>query len=259
MDGRGGRAGRAGGCRGHRRPACRPEDVQRKGAAQRHARRLPAGRHGSAGAPDRRAMGAAAAGRRSAARVRRRRRPAARPRRRRPISASLLLLTIPPLWLLVRLAPTGPAADRAVRLWCRLILALSGCSLRLEGETHLHRRRGPGHPGREPRELSRRRRPPRRAAAPLPVRRQARAGPGSAGGPRDPQGRTLDGGAGPGRAQRRRRRAHHPGAPGRPVGAGLSGGHVRAGAGDPAVPPGWLQGGGGHRPPGRPGDDPRSS
>ena len=56
---------------------------------------------------------------------------------------SLLLLTIPPLWLLVRLAPTGLAADRAVRLWCRLILALSGCSLRLEGEDHLTTVTGP--------------------------------------------------------------------------------------------------------------------
>ena len=79
--------------------------------------------------------------------------------------ASLLLLTIPPLWLLVRLAPTGPAADRAVRLWCRLILALSGCSLRLEGGESPHRRGGPGRAGREPRQLSRRRRPPRGVAA----------------------------------------------------------------------------------------------
>ncbi|HEY7437594.1 MAG TPA: AMP-binding protein [Methylomirabilota bacterium] len=56
---------------------------------------------------------------------------------------SLLLLTVPPLWLLVLLAPTGPAADRAVRLWCRLILALSGCSLRLEGAEHLTATGGP--------------------------------------------------------------------------------------------------------------------
>ena len=50
---------------------------------------------------------------------------------------TLLLLTVPPLWLAVLLVPTGPAADRAVRLWCRVILAISGCSLRLEGEDHL--------------------------------------------------------------------------------------------------------------------------
>ena len=56
---------------------------------------------------------------------------------------SLLLLTIPPLWLLVLLASTGPAADRAVRLWCRLVLALSGSSLRLEGEDHLATTSGP--------------------------------------------------------------------------------------------------------------------
>ncbi len=56
---------------------------------------------------------------------------------------SLLLLTIPPVWLLVCLAPTGPAADRAVRLWCRLILAVSGCALRLEGEDQLTAMTGP--------------------------------------------------------------------------------------------------------------------
>jgi 1-acyl-sn-glycerol-3-phosphate acyltransferase len=50
---------------------------------------------------------------------------------------SLLLLTVPPLWLAVRLAPTGPAADRMVRGWCRLMLAASGCSLRLEGVDYL--------------------------------------------------------------------------------------------------------------------------
>jgi 1-acyl-sn-glycerol-3-phosphate acyltransferase len=56
---------------------------------------------------------------------------------------SLLLLTLPPLWLAVLLARTGPAADRTSRRWCRLILALSGCSLRLEGEEHLAAPTGP--------------------------------------------------------------------------------------------------------------------
>jgi fatty-acyl-CoA synthase len=50
---------------------------------------------------------------------------------------SLLLLTLPPLWLAVRLAPTGRVADRVVRGWCRLVLAASGCSFRLEGGDHL--------------------------------------------------------------------------------------------------------------------------
>jgi 1-acyl-sn-glycerol-3-phosphate acyltransferase len=55
----------------------------------------------------------------------------------------LLLLTVPPLWLLVLVAPTGPVADRVARGWCRLILALSGCSLRLEGTAHLAATSGP--------------------------------------------------------------------------------------------------------------------
>ena len=47
--------------------------------------------------------------------------------------AGLLLLTLPPLWVLLLLAPTPRAADRLVRLWCRLILALAGCDVRVEG------------------------------------------------------------------------------------------------------------------------------
>jgi 1-acyl-sn-glycerol-3-phosphate acyltransferase len=55
----------------------------------------------------------------------------------------LLLLTLPPLWLAVLLARTGPVADRVSRRWCRLILTLSGCSLRLEGQEHLTSAAGP--------------------------------------------------------------------------------------------------------------------
>jgi 1-acyl-sn-glycerol-3-phosphate acyltransferase len=55
--------------------------------------------------------------------------------------AALLALTVPPLWLSVLLAPTGAAADRAVRLWCRLVLTLSGCAPRVEGRRELA---GPG-------------------------------------------------------------------------------------------------------------------
>jgi 1-acyl-sn-glycerol-3-phosphate acyltransferase len=50
---------------------------------------------------------------------------------------ALLLVTVPALWILVLLAPSGSATDRVVRRWCRLILALSGCSVRLEGSEHL--------------------------------------------------------------------------------------------------------------------------
>lgn len=49
----------------------------------------------------------------------------------------LLLLTMPPLWLFVLLAPTADIADRLVRLWCRVILALAGCHVRVEGQEHL--------------------------------------------------------------------------------------------------------------------------
>jgi fatty-acyl-CoA synthase len=49
----------------------------------------------------------------------------------------LLLLTTPALWVLVLLAPTARIADRVVRLWCRVILALAGCDIRMEGQAHL--------------------------------------------------------------------------------------------------------------------------
>ncbi len=51
----------------------------------------------------------------------------------------LLSLTMPALWALVLLAPTARSADRLVRLWCRIILALSGCDVRTEGREHLTR------------------------------------------------------------------------------------------------------------------------
>jgi fatty-acyl-CoA synthase len=50
---------------------------------------------------------------------------------------SLLLLTMPALWALVLLAPTARSADRLVRLWCQVILALAGCDVRTEGREHL--------------------------------------------------------------------------------------------------------------------------
>jgi fatty-acyl-CoA synthase len=49
----------------------------------------------------------------------------------------LLLATMPALWLLVLLAPTARRADRLVRLWCRVILALAGCYLRTEGRERI--------------------------------------------------------------------------------------------------------------------------
>ncbi len=52
----------------------------------------------------------------------------------------LLALTMPVLWGLVLVLP-GRAADRVARLWCRGILALAGCPVRVEGLENL---RGPG-------------------------------------------------------------------------------------------------------------------
>jgi len=49
----------------------------------------------------------------------------------------LLLLTLPALWGLLLLAPRGRPADRLVRRWCRGLLALSGCPLRVEGLENL--------------------------------------------------------------------------------------------------------------------------
>ena len=49
----------------------------------------------------------------------------------------LLLATVPALWVGVLVAPGAGAAGRVVRLWCRTILALSGCAIRIEGAEHL--------------------------------------------------------------------------------------------------------------------------
>jgi acyl carrier protein len=49
----------------------------------------------------------------------------------------LLALTAPLLWALLLVLPAGGAADGLVRRWCRAILALSGCSVRVEGLEHL--------------------------------------------------------------------------------------------------------------------------
>jgi 1-acyl-sn-glycerol-3-phosphate acyltransferase len=45
---------------------------------------------------------------------------------------ALLLAGVPPLWLLVHALPRR-SVDGAVRRWCRAILALAGCRLRVEG------------------------------------------------------------------------------------------------------------------------------
>jgi 1-acyl-sn-glycerol-3-phosphate acyltransferase len=49
----------------------------------------------------------------------------------------LLLLTLPALWAIVLALPAGRAVDRVVKRWSRLVLALSGCSLRVDGRENL--------------------------------------------------------------------------------------------------------------------------
>jgi 1-acyl-sn-glycerol-3-phosphate acyltransferase len=50
---------------------------------------------------------------------------------------ALLALGLPVFWALLQVAPRGRPADRVVRAYCRLLLALAGCRLRVEGLEHL--------------------------------------------------------------------------------------------------------------------------
>jgi fatty-acyl-CoA synthase len=50
---------------------------------------------------------------------------------------ALLGVTVPPMWALLLVAPRGRPADRIVRRWCRTLLALAGCPVRVEGSEHL--------------------------------------------------------------------------------------------------------------------------
>jgi fatty-acyl-CoA synthase len=52
-------------------------------------------------------------------------------------AAVLVGCTTPGLWILVWAAPPGRSADRLVRAWCRGILRLGGCPVRVEGLEHL--------------------------------------------------------------------------------------------------------------------------
>jgi fatty-acyl-CoA synthase len=49
----------------------------------------------------------------------------------------LLVVTLPALWAQVVLLPAGRAVDRLVRAWCRLLLQLGGCPLRVQGLENL--------------------------------------------------------------------------------------------------------------------------
>ncbi|MBZ0170492.1 acyl-CoA synthetase [Candidatus Methylomirabilis lanthanidiphila] len=49
----------------------------------------------------------------------------------------LVIAPLPLLWVLLRIVPRGHAANRLVKGYCRPVLALSGCPLRIEGLEHL--------------------------------------------------------------------------------------------------------------------------
>ena len=48
-----------------------------------------------------------------------------------------LLVTLPPLWVVLLVMPAGRRADRLVRLWSRFIVRASLCPLRVSGLEHL--------------------------------------------------------------------------------------------------------------------------
>jgi len=51
--------------------------------------------------------------------------------------AVLLIVTMPPAWVMVLLSPRGRAAHRIVRGWSRLVIRASGCRVRTTGTEHL--------------------------------------------------------------------------------------------------------------------------
>jgi len=57
--------------------------------------------------------------------------------------ALLLLVTVPALWLALRLRAPGRPADRAVRWWARVFIRASGCPLRVTGGERLRGHEGP--------------------------------------------------------------------------------------------------------------------
>ncbi len=50
---------------------------------------------------------------------------------------AVLLVSVPLLWVVLRLTPTGPPAARVMRGWSRAVLALGGLSPRVSGAEHL--------------------------------------------------------------------------------------------------------------------------
>jgi 1-acyl-sn-glycerol-3-phosphate acyltransferase len=51
--------------------------------------------------------------------------------------AVLVVVTMPPAWLVLLMRPRGRPSDRVVRGWARSIIALSGCPLHVDGVEHI--------------------------------------------------------------------------------------------------------------------------
>ncbi|HYB43849.1 MAG TPA: AMP-binding protein [Candidatus Methylomirabilis sp.] len=51
--------------------------------------------------------------------------------------AGILVPALPALWLALATTRSRRAADRVVKLWCRVVLRLAGCAVRIEGLPHL--------------------------------------------------------------------------------------------------------------------------
>ena len=51
--------------------------------------------------------------------------------------AALLVVTMPPTWMVLLFLPRGRTADRLVRCWSRFIVRASGCRLHVTGGDHL--------------------------------------------------------------------------------------------------------------------------
>ena len=88
---------------------------------------------------------------------------------------ALTLVSVPPLWALVRMIGQPATARRLLRRFSRFVVAMSGCRLEVRGLEHL-RDLGPAIFVRQPRELLRRGSGARHAARDPPVRRQSPVG-----------------------------------------------------------------------------------
>ena len=151
----------------------------------------------------------------------------------------VLIVALPPLWLLLVLSPSGNPTDHLVRKWARRVLRWSGCRLsvrgyRAPGARALHIDRG------EPLELSGFRGASGLGACRLPLCGEPPRGNAAARRPRHPEGRAARRESGLGSVPRHLRARHDCRASIRSVPGGLPRGHAgrrRA----PPIPEGAVQ------------------